>query len=133
MLTPIGEILFDHLDLAVLYDPDKKTAIVHYVYCRTIERIPFGLAHSHFFRVTRNLEEHIRLEQILHVKPALGVLYNKASFAPAFEFSLLIRKQNSYENHFRSLAECSSQCLTFHQTDIAFFSAVAPTFSFLKS
>ncbi len=57
MLTPIGEILFDHLDLAVLYDPGEKTAIVHYVYCRTIERIPFGLAHGHFFRVTRNLEE----------------------------------------------------------------------------
>ncbi len=54
MLTPIGEILFDHLDLAVLYVPDEKTAIVYYVYCRTI---PFGVAHGHFFRVTRNLEE----------------------------------------------------------------------------
>ncbi len=57
MLTPIGEILFDHLDLAVLYDPDEKTAIVYYVYYRSIERRPSGIATGRFFKVTRTLVE----------------------------------------------------------------------------
>ncbi len=57
MLTPIGEVLFEHLDLAVLYAPDEKTAIVYYVYYRTIERRPSGIANGRFFKVTRNLEE----------------------------------------------------------------------------
>ncbi len=57
MLTPIGEVLFEHLDLAVLYDPDEKTAIVYYVYYRTIERRPSGIANGRFLKVTRNLEE----------------------------------------------------------------------------
>ncbi len=57
MLTPIGEILFDQLELAVLYDPDEKTAIVYYVYYRSIERRPSGIANGRFFMVTRNLEE----------------------------------------------------------------------------
>ncbi len=57
MLTPIGEILFEQLELAVLYDPDEKTAIVYYVYYRSIERRPSGIANGRFFMVTRNLEE----------------------------------------------------------------------------
>ncbi len=57
MLTPIGEILFGHLELAVLYDPDEKTAIVYYVYYRSVERRPSGIANGRFFKVTRNLEE----------------------------------------------------------------------------
>ncbi len=57
MLTPIGEIIFDHLELAVLYDPDEKTAIVYYVYYRSIERRPSGIANGRFFKVKRNLEE----------------------------------------------------------------------------
>ncbi len=57
MLTPIGEVLFEHLDLAVLYAPDEKTAIVYYVNYRTIERRSSGIANGRFFTVTRNLEE----------------------------------------------------------------------------
>ncbi len=57
MLTPIGEILFDHLDMEVLYDPNERTAIIYYVYCRTIERGPSAVANSRFFKVTRDLEE----------------------------------------------------------------------------
>ncbi len=57
MLTPIGEILFDHLELAVLYDPDEKTTIVYYVHYRSIERRPSGIATGRFFKVIRNLEE----------------------------------------------------------------------------
>ncbi len=29
LLTPIGEVLFEHLDMAVLYDPNAKTAVVY--------------------------------------------------------------------------------------------------------
>ncbi len=57
MLTPIGEILFEQLELAVLYDPDEKTAIVYYVYYKSIERRPSGIANGRFYKVTRNLEE----------------------------------------------------------------------------
>ncbi len=56
MLTPIGDAFFEHLDMEVLYTPKEKTAIVYYVYYRTIEIRPSGVANGRFFRVTRNLE-----------------------------------------------------------------------------
>ncbi len=56
MLTHIGEVLFEHLDMAVLYDPNTKTAIVYYVLCCTIDRRPSGVANCRFFRVTQNPE-----------------------------------------------------------------------------
>ncbi len=56
MLTPIGDVLFDHLNMEVLYDPNTKTATVDYVYYRTIERKPSGIANGRFFKVTQNLE-----------------------------------------------------------------------------
>ncbi len=34
--TPIGKVDFEYLDMAILYDPNVKTAIVSYVYYRTI-------------------------------------------------------------------------------------------------
>ncbi len=37
---PIGKVIFQHLDMAVLYDPNAKTASISYVYYRTIERRP---------------------------------------------------------------------------------------------
>ncbi len=57
MLTPIGEVIFQHLDMAVLYDPNGETEIVYYVYYRTIERRGSGVANGRFFKVTRNLED----------------------------------------------------------------------------
>ncbi len=57
MLTPIGKIIFEHLDMEVLYDPNAKSAIVFYVYCRAMERRPCGIPNGHFFRVTQILEE----------------------------------------------------------------------------
>ncbi len=57
MLTPIGKIVFKHLDMEVLYDPNAKTAIVYYVYCRVMERRPCGIANDCFFKVTQILEE----------------------------------------------------------------------------
>ncbi len=56
MLTPIGDVIFEHLNMKVLYNPKEKTAIVYYVYYRTIERRPSGVANGRFFRVTQNLE-----------------------------------------------------------------------------
>ncbi len=56
MLTPIGKVIFQHFYMAVLYDPNAKTAIVSYVYYRTIERRPRGVANGQFFKVTRNFE-----------------------------------------------------------------------------
>ncbi len=52
MLTPIGKIIFEHLDMEVLYDPNAKMAIVYYVYCRAMERRPCGIANDRFFKVT---------------------------------------------------------------------------------
>ncbi len=56
MLTPIGDVIFEHLGMDVLYNPKKKTVIVYYVYYRTIERRPSGVANGRFFRTTQNLE-----------------------------------------------------------------------------
>ncbi len=50
--TPIGKVIFQHLDMAVLYDPNAKTASISYVYYRTIESGDNG----QFFKVTRNFE-----------------------------------------------------------------------------
>ncbi len=57
MLTPIGKIIFEHLDMEVSYDPNAKTAIVYYVYCRAMERRPCGIANDRSFKVTQILEE----------------------------------------------------------------------------
>ncbi len=57
MLTPIREIIFEHFDMEVLYDPNAKTVIVYYVYCRAMERRPCGIVNGRFFKVTQNLEE----------------------------------------------------------------------------
>ncbi len=57
MLTPIGKIIFEHLDMEVLYDTNAKTAIVYYVYCRAMEKRPCGIANGRFFKVTQILEE----------------------------------------------------------------------------
>ncbi len=37
LLPPIGKIIFEQLDMEVLYDPNAKTAIVSYVYYRIKE------------------------------------------------------------------------------------------------
>ncbi len=57
MLTPIGKITFKHLRMAVLYNPNAKTAVVYYVYCRAMERRPCGIANDRSFKVTQILEE----------------------------------------------------------------------------
>ncbi len=57
MLPPIGKIIFEHLDMEVLYDPNATTVIVYYVYCRAIERRPCGIASGRFFKVIQNLKE----------------------------------------------------------------------------
>ncbi len=57
MLTPIGKIIFEHLDMEVLYDPNAKTDIVYYVYSRALERRPCGIVNGRFFKVKQNLEE----------------------------------------------------------------------------
>ncbi len=57
MLTPIGKIVLEHLEMEVLYDPNTQTAIVYYVYCRAMGRRPCGLANGRFFKVTQNFEE----------------------------------------------------------------------------
>ncbi len=55
-LTPIGKVICGHLHMAVLCNPNEKTAVVYYVYYRTIERRPSGLANGPFFKVAGNLE-----------------------------------------------------------------------------
>ncbi len=55
LLTPIGKIIFEHLDMEVLYDPNAKTAVVYYVYCRAMERRPCGIANDRSFKVTQIL------------------------------------------------------------------------------
>ncbi len=57
MLTPIGKIIFEPLDMEVLYVPNAKTAIVYYVYCKAMERRPCGITNDCFFKVTQILEE----------------------------------------------------------------------------
>ncbi len=54
--TPIGKVIFQHLDMAVLYVPNAKTASISYVYYRTIERRPRGVANGQFLKVTGNCE-----------------------------------------------------------------------------
>ncbi len=56
MLTPIGDVIFEHLDMEVLYNPKEKTSIVYYVFYRTIEIRPSGVANGRFFRVTQKFE-----------------------------------------------------------------------------
>ncbi len=51
MLAPIGDVIVEHLDMEVMYNP-----IVYYVYYRTIKRRPSGVANGRFFRVAQNLE-----------------------------------------------------------------------------
>ncbi len=46
----------EHLDIAVLYNANEKMAVVYYVFYRTIEIKPPGLANGRTFKVTRNLE-----------------------------------------------------------------------------
>ncbi len=60
LLTPIRKVIFEHLDMEVLYDPNAKTTIVYHVYCRAMERKPCSVANGSFFRVTRNLEDFSR-------------------------------------------------------------------------
>ncbi len=55
-LTHIGKVIFEHLDTAVLYNPNEKTAVAYYVYYRTVGRKPSGLANGRIFNVIRNLE-----------------------------------------------------------------------------
>ncbi len=54
--TPIGKVIFQHLDMEALCDPNAETASISYVYYRTIERGPRGVANGQFFKVTRNFE-----------------------------------------------------------------------------
>ncbi len=42
--------------MAVLYNANGKTAVVYYVYYRTIEIKPSGLGNGRIFNVTVNLE-----------------------------------------------------------------------------
>ncbi len=42
--------------MAVLYNPNEKTAVVYYVYYRTVGRKPSGVANGRIFNVTRNFE-----------------------------------------------------------------------------
>ncbi len=81
LLTHIWDVIFQHLDMAVLYDPNAKTAIVYYVLCRTIDRRQSGVANGRFFRVTQNPEALFSeyYTTVLNKFFEFGILHNKES------------------------------------------------------
>ncbi len=57
MFRQIGQATFDHLDMALLYEPGKKVANIQYVYYRSVQRNPTDFLNNLFYKVTNNLEE----------------------------------------------------------------------------
>ncbi len=57
MFRQIGQATFDHLDMALLYEPGKKVANIQYVYYRSVQRNPTVFLDKLFYKETNNWEK----------------------------------------------------------------------------
>ncbi len=55
-LLRIGRVTFNHLDMALLYEPKEKVTTIKYIYYRSIRRTVTGFQATVFYKVAKNVE-----------------------------------------------------------------------------